>query len=367
MVKITYSTEVNQRSTTGYAGLKNLGNICYMNSMIQQLYMNKTFRYLIMRIDDKKEPQWTLDSKERMVDDNFLHQVQRIFGYLENTTRLDFIPSAFCIAYKPFGQSVNIMIQQDVQEFVSMFFDRLEQGIKQHPLKRLVDSFYHGKNANLFNCHECKQTKKVEESFYSLTLEVKNSKTLSESFNRYILGELISDYKCDFCQKKVDVSKKTRISKVPHNLIIHLQRIDMNFETFINEKLTNKHEFPMNFNLYPYTLDYYEKEQQNEPNLSKQHPNYQYELTGIICHIGNAEMGHYISYIKNEEGKWLQFNDSLVNTFSAANIEAECFGGSFTYDDEYDWEKRENSKSAYVLIYKNTSDNKIELEINSIE
>ncbi len=133
------------------------------------------------------------------------------------------------------------MIQQDVQEFVSMFFDRLEQGIKDHPLKRLVDSFYHGKNANLFDCHSCLKTKKVEESFYSITLEVKNSKTLSDSFNRYILGELISDYKCDFCDKKVDVSKKTRISKAPHNLIIHLQRIDMNFETFVNEKLTNKH------------------------------------------------------------------------------------------------------------------------------
>lgn len=53
-VKITYSTEVNQRSATGYAGLKNLGNICYMNSMIQQLYMNKTFRYLLMRIEDHK-------------------------------------------------------------------------------------------------------------------------------------------------------------------------------------------------------------------------------------------------------------------------------------------------------------------------
>ena len=60
-----------------------------------------------------------------------------------------------------------------------MFFDRLEQGIKEHPLKRLVDSFYHGLNANLFNCHECKKTKKVEESFYSITLEVKNSKTLA--------------------------------------------------------------------------------------------------------------------------------------------------------------------------------------------
>jgi uncharacterized UBP type Zn finger protein len=55
LIKINYSTEVNQRSTTGYAGLKNLGNICYMNSMMQQLYMNKTFRYLLMRIDDGKE------------------------------------------------------------------------------------------------------------------------------------------------------------------------------------------------------------------------------------------------------------------------------------------------------------------------
>ena len=93
--------------------------------MIQQLYMNRTFRHLLMRINDQKPPEWTLDSKERMVDDNFLHQVQRIFAYLDKTTRVDFIPSAFCIAYKPFGESVNIMIQQDVQEFVSMFFDRL--------------------------------------------------------------------------------------------------------------------------------------------------------------------------------------------------------------------------------------------------
>lgn len=96
-----------------------------MNSMIQQLYMNKTFRYLLLRINDKKKPVWTVDSKERKVDDNFLHQIQRIFGYLQKTTRVDFIPTAFCVAYKPFGESVNIMIQQDVQEFVSMFFDRL--------------------------------------------------------------------------------------------------------------------------------------------------------------------------------------------------------------------------------------------------
>lgn len=61
----------------------------------------------------------------RMVDDNFLHQIQKIFAYLDKTNRIDYVPKDFCYAYKPFGEPVNVMIQQDVQEFVSMFFDRL--------------------------------------------------------------------------------------------------------------------------------------------------------------------------------------------------------------------------------------------------
>lgn len=65
-MKITYCNEFKQRSVTNYAGLKNLGNICYMNSMLQQIYMNKIFRYLILRINDKKEHTGTeiFDEKE---------------------------------------------------------------------------------------------------------------------------------------------------------------------------------------------------------------------------------------------------------------------------------------------------------------
>lgn len=71
---------------------------------------------------------------------------------------------------------------------------------------------------------------------------------------------MISDYKCDFCGKRADVSKKTRISKAPKILIIHLQRIVFNLDTFINEKITTKHEFPLEFDLNPYTLEHFEKE-----------------------------------------------------------------------------------------------------------
>jgi ubiquitin carboxyl-terminal hydrolase 34 len=47
-----------------------------------------------------------------------------------------------------------------------------------------------------------------------------------------IEGEVISDYECDGCKKKVDISKRTLISQTPNVLIVHLQRIIFNFDTF---------------------------------------------------------------------------------------------------------------------------------------
>lgn len=160
-MRITSCTEDNQRSSTGFAGLKNLGNICYINSMMQQLYHNKIFRSLVLRIKDN-EPESLALYKQKLYDDNILHQLQRIFAYLEMTSRADYVPTGFCLAYKPFGESVNVMMQQDVQEFVSMFFDQLQNKIKNTPFKKVLDTFYAGKSTNLFNCHDCNQTKKVE-------------------------------------------------------------------------------------------------------------------------------------------------------------------------------------------------------------
>jgi ubiquitin C-terminal hydrolase len=40
------------RSELGYAGLRNLGCICYMVAMLQQLFMTQAFRSLILMTDD---------------------------------------------------------------------------------------------------------------------------------------------------------------------------------------------------------------------------------------------------------------------------------------------------------------------------
>ena len=55
------------------------------------------------------------------------------------------------------------------------------------------------------------------------------------------------------CNKKVDVSKRTLIAETPNVLIVHLQRIVFNFDTFQNDKLNSFFEFPTVLDLKPYS------------------------------------------------------------------------------------------------------------------
>jgi ubiquitin C-terminal hydrolase len=62
----------------------------------------------------------------------------------------------------------------------------------------------------------------------------------------------------------------------------------------------------------------------------------QYELRGIVAHVGTADSGHYYSFIKEREGKhdgqWFEFNDRIVAPFSPEKIPEECYGGTYSVD-----------------------------------
>ena len=52
---------------------------------------------------------------------------------------------------------MNVMVQQDAQEFLNMLFDKLENGIKESPFKNVINNIYGGKYCNELVCSSCKK------------------------------------------------------------------------------------------------------------------------------------------------------------------------------------------------------------------
>ena len=63
-----------------------------------------------------------------------------------------------------------------------MIFDKLEFAIKATPFKYTLDGVYGGKICSQLICQQCGKVKNRLENFYNLSLEVKNLKSVYESF-----------------------------------------------------------------------------------------------------------------------------------------------------------------------------------------
>lgn len=80
-----------------------------------------------------------------------------------------------------------------------MIFDRLEYALKPTPFRNILESIFGGKTVTQLKCSECNHIRNKEENFFNISLPIKNQKTLHECFDKFISGEVISDYRCDGC------------------------------------------------------------------------------------------------------------------------------------------------------------------------
>ena len=391
-----------KRNTTNFIGIKNPGCVCYMNAMLQQFYCTPTFRYGILLADDKTEKIEFEMKNNEVIDDNVFHQLQKMFSFLDISERGDFSPLGFCSSYKDFtGQRTNLMVQQDAQEFLNVIFDKLEKSLKNTPYKGILDSVFSGKTANVFTCKNCGFVRSNEELFYNLSLAVKNLEGIEDSFEKFIKEEVISDYNCDNCKKKCDITKQCFLKKLPNVLIIHLQKISFDLEALRNVKYASKYKFKKTLNLKKYIVPETTKKNKktNEEELNENEEKiteeiirnqveeektekeddseYEYKLVGVVIHNGNAEFGHYTSLInvnrkdpnrKNiNQDLWLEFDDSRISKYKMENFENDCFGSvnenAFSAAS-YMGIDLKTSKSAYILVYDKVKNSNIKFHFN---
>lgn len=104
-----------------------------------------------------------------------------------------------------------------------------------------------------------------------------------------------------------------------------------------HNKFNGRFEFQKTMNLREYTVENIEKKsilkEMEEKNLTIDDLDdtkrmilevnfptdyYEYNLKGIVIHMGEANSGHYYSYIndrESEESEWYEFNDACVFPF----------------------------------------------------
>lgn len=85
-------------------------------------------------------------------------------------------------------------MQYDSQEFLTFFFDRIEDVLRGTSQKYLLQDMFRGTYVEQKVCQSCGKTKNDISMAYTLSVQVENTKDLYQSLNKVINGEIIQDF-----------------------------------------------------------------------------------------------------------------------------------------------------------------------------
>ncbi|XP_054553726.1 probable ubiquitin carboxyl-terminal hydrolase FAF-X [Talpa occidentalis] len=410
-----YLPPVGPRPPKGFVGLKNAGATCYMNSVIQQLYMIPSIRNSILAIegtgsdieddmfsDEKQDNETNVDPRDdvfgypHQIEDKpalsktedrkeynigVLRHLQVIFGHLAASQLQYYVPRGFWKQFRLWGEPVNLREQHDALEFFNSLVDSLDEALKALGHPAMLSQVLGGSFADQKICQGCPHRYECEESFTTLNVDIRNHQNLLDSLEQYIKGDLLEGanaYRCEKCDKKVDTVKRLLIKKLPPVLAIQLKRFDYDWERECAIKFNDYFEFPRELDMEPYTVRGVAKLegnnvntetqliQQNAHSENEKSESTKYRLVGVLVHSGQASGGHYYSYIiqrngeEGERNRWYKFDDGDVTECKMDDDEEmknQCFGGEYmgeVFDHmmkRMSYRRQKRWWNAYILFY----------------
>jgi ubiquitin C-terminal hydrolase len=320
----------------GLSGLVNLGNTCYMNSVIQCLASTiKLTDYFLSRQNREDDPGNM--NKTRPEYKLVRHYVTLLDGMFETNQLIK--PRSFRDALSHFVKKYATSQQQDSQECLMYILDTLHKGLSYEIDVDIVgepktetdklykrsleewtacykDSFscivdyFHGQTLTKVTCRSCGEESTVFEPYSTLNLSVpmQGDTSLDACLSEFFQTSRIDSWKCSKCKKK-GCDKATDLWTVPNYLIVTLKRFDNT-----NKKINSLVKYDEYLDLTKFM------------SLDKADPNkYKYTLYAVNCHTGSTSGGHYYALCKNLDGNWYQLNDGDVRKQTKPVVTSDAY------------------------------------------
>ncbi len=321
----------------GLTGLANLGNTCYINSIMQVLSHCYDFNELIDTMD--------LNNLNKNNDSVLLIEWKGLKDLMWSTN-CTISPARYLNTIQKISKNKNMELfsgfaQNDLPEFLFFVIDCFHNALKRSVSMNIVGTT---KNETDILAKECfAMIKKLYSETYSELLNLffgihvsliqdpnnnnilsvspepfctinlpivikdnSNECSILECFDLYTQKEYLEGSNAWFNEKtnlKENINKSIQFWSLPNILIIDLKRFN-NYNKKINTLVTS----PLtNLDLSKYVVGY-DKD------------SFKYDLFGITNHSGGCLGGHYTAYVKNANNKWYHFNDTNVNEIDESKI-----------------------------------------------